>query len=318
MEQATFYPELAEGPANGSAYWVHAKDGVRLRVGLWRAEQPRKGTVFLFPGRAEYVEIWGRTASAFNELGYTTIVIDWRGQGLAERFTEDRRTGHVNSFSDFQMDVAAMVQAANELDLPKPWNLVGHSMGACIGFRALTEGLPVEACAFTAPMFDIHLSAVERMAAWPLTWAAQALGKGHSYAPGYTGESYVLKNKFENNRLTTDSEMYQYWVDQAEAQSDLQIGGPSMGWLFQALKETKSLSKVRSPAVPCIAFCGDQDEVVSISAIQNRMERWPDGRFELIHGAKHELFLESSEARERILSQICDLFSTTSIDANAA
>lgn len=310
MEKAVYYSEAAEGPENGSAYWIHAKDNVRLRVGQWKTSQACKGTVFLFPGRTEYIELWGRTAADLDRLGYSAFAIDWRGQGLADRVTGDRKTGHVKRFSEFQMDAAAMFEAAEKLNLPKPWYLIGHSMGACIGFRALTKGLPVSACAFTAPMFGIKLSLIERMAAWPLTWAAQALGRGHIYAPGYSGQTYVLGSAFEGNKLTNDPDMYQHWVSQALSLSELQIGGPSMGWLFQALRETRSLSGVASPQIPCISFCGDQDQIVDIPAIQNRMERWPGGSLELIKNAKHELFAESAEVRERIFAQIDRLFST--------
>lgn len=308
MEHAALYSDLAEGPSKGDAYWIETEDGLRLRVGLWRKETASSGTVFLFPGRTEYVEIYGRTATELDELGFSTFVIDWRGQGLSDRQTADRMAGHVNDFKDFQKDVAAMVEAAQELDLPKPWFLLGHSMGACIGTRALIEGLPVEACGFSAPMFDIHLSKVERMGAWPLTWAAKAFGKAHNYAPGYSGKSYVLSNDFSDNRLTNDPDMYRYWTKQALSQSDLLIGGPTMGWLFQALKETKALSGMKSPDIPCIAFGGSEDAIVDLLAIKNRMTRWPNSKFECIEGAKHELLAEKPATRADMLKKIADLF----------
>jgi hypothetical protein len=57
----------------------------------------------------------------------------------------DPNAGHIHFFSDYQKDVAAMMQVVEELDMPKPFYLVGVSMGACIGFRAMLDGLPVAA-----------------------------------------------------------------------------------------------------------------------------------------------------------------------------
>lgn len=312
MEKATFYPEVADGPANGSAYWIHADDGVRLRVAMWQPEAARKGTVFIFPGRTEYIEKFGRTATEFSRRGYVSFVIDWRGQGLADRIADNPITSHVARFSDYQKDVVAMVKTAHELDLPKPWYLLGHSLGACIGLRAALEGLPVNACAFTGPLWDIHLSPIERIAAWPLTWTAQAVGKGQIFAPGnkrQEDQCYVLSVGFDENRLTNDPEMFQYMVDQAEMLSDQQTGAPSMGWVFEALKECRVLSKMPSPDVPCISFCGDRDVVIDIKAVEDRMDRWPNGTLELIPNAKHDILLEIPEVREGVLTKIGDFFS---------
>lgn len=312
MKKAEFFPETVETASAGAAFWVRAEDGVRLRVGLWTAQDVCKGSIFFFPGRTDYIEQYGRVAAQLVKQGFSTLVIDWRGQGLSDRIAKDPRIGHVNLFSDYQKDVAAMVEAAQELNLPKPWYLVGHSMGGCIGLRALLNSLPVAACAFTAPMWDIHIPAYERFAALPLTWAAQALGKGQLYAPGYSGQTYVLRAGFDGNTLTNDAEMYQHWVSLAKTLPDHQTGGPSMGWLYQSLIEMRDLSKVASPPIPCISFCGDQDKIVGISAVEARMARWPNGKFRLIANAKHELLLEVPKVRQSIIAEICDLFAGAS------
>ena len=308
MDVAPLYTEIAEGPASGAAYWIHADDKVRLRVCLWKSKSADKGTVLLFPGRSEYIENHGRTAAALDKFGYATFVIDWRGQGLSDRLADDPMLGHVARFADYQKDVSAILEAAQALDLPKPWYLLGHSMGACIGLRSLLDGLPAAACAFTAPMWGIKMSRLERVAAWPLSWAAQAVGKGHIFVPGFSRQPYVLKSPFQGNNMTHDPDMYQYWVNQARTQSDLLTGGPSMGWFFQALKECRSLSKMPSPNVPCVAFCGDDDAHVVVQAIHDRMAGWDHGSFTLVPDAKHELLFEAPNIREPILAEICSLF----------
>jgi lysophospholipase len=308
MENAPFNSRVSEGPSNARAYWIFAEDNARIRVAHWETDGAPKGTVLLFQGRTENIEKYGRTVKELQKVGFTAFAIDWRGQGLSDRLTSDRMTGHVLQYSDYQKDVAAMVDAANTLNLPKPWYLLGHSLGACIGLRAIIEGLPVSACAFTAPLWNIKLPPFQRIAAWPLSWAAQFLGKGHLYAPGTRGESYVLHTAFDDNRLTHDHDMYQYYINISESLVDQQLGGPSMNWLFQTLKETRSLSKMPSPDTPCITFCGSEDSIVEIPAVKDRMKRWTNGKFKLIENAKHDVLCELPPIRNEVLVTICAHF----------
>lgn len=309
LSAAPFNRDVSEGPRNVEAYWVKAKDGVRLRLAHWSPIEAPKGTIFLLQGRSENIEKYGRTAEKLVEAGYSILAIDWRGQGLSDRLAEDRMLGHVGRFSDYQFDLAAMLKAADALQVAKPWYFLGHSLGACVGLRAVIDGFPVAACAFTSPLWDINLPKIKRLAAWPISWAAQATGHAQRYAPGTRGESYVLTTPFDDNRLTHDSAMYRYYIRLSEQLEDQQIGGPSMGWLFQALKETRALAKLPSPTTPCAVFCGSEDSVVSTSAVEERMSRWSHGRLEMIEDARHDLLCETPGIRNRVLSGIFDLFS---------
>ncbi|NSX56787.1 alpha/beta hydrolase [Parasulfitobacter algicola] len=310
-EEAPLNSKIAESPAHGRAYWIQAEDQIRLRIACWTPAQTCKGTVLLFPGRTEYIEKLGRTVTELDQRGFACVAIDWRGQGLADRLTENRITSHVGRFSDYQKDVAAMIKSAEDLNLPKPWYLLGHSMGALIGLRSLINGLEVNACAFTAPLWGIPLSPIERAVAWPLTWAGQAIGRGDVFAPGNKAQEdkcYVLSVGFDENRLTSDPEMFDYMVNQARGLPDLQTGAPSMGWVYEALKECRDLAKLPSPQLPCIAFCGDRDVVVDISAVEERVERWADTKYEVIKTARHDLLSESPEIRDGIFSKVSELF----------
>lgn len=308
MNRAPLEFDISEAPSYGEAYWCHAQDGVRLRIGLWRHKESAKGTILIFPGRTEYIEKYGRTIFALADLGYSVLVIDWRGQGLSDRLSVDPRMGHVRRFADYQIDVVAMMNAAEVLLLPKPWHLFGHSMGATIALRALDSGLGVQACAFTGPMWNIGLPPVKRTIAKPLAWAFQAFGMGERYAPGGDESSYVLKNPFEINRLTSDPDMYRYFVRQASTLKDRQIGGPSMGWLHQTLREAHALSGVVSPDIRCLTLVGCEDVVIDLQRIEERMGHWSKGRLVSIERAKHDLLSENPDIREAVITQIDEFF----------
>lgn len=307
MHPAPFYHDVAEGPENGSAHWLTTADGVRIRMSHWRAPQ-EKGTILMFPGRTEYVEKYGRTAEAFGKRGYAMIAIDWRGQGLADRMLADRSVGYVEDFDDYQKDIAAVLAALEHLDLPKPYFVIGHSMGGAIGLRALVSGLPVNAAMFSAPMWGILMSAVMRPAAWALSWGSKRTGLAHKLAPGTKPVTYVLAEPFDGNTLTHDAEMFRYMQDQMRSYPDMALGGPSLHWLHEALKDARDLAQMPSPETPCLTFLGDQEQIVESTAIHKRMADWPNGELVVVENGEHEVLMEVPDIRDPIHDQTAAFF----------
>jgi lysophospholipase len=308
LQPAPFFADIAKGPQSGQAHWVKTSDGLRLRVGHWRSETTTKGTVLLFPGRTEYIEKYGPAASELANRGYATVTIDWRGQGLADRMLPERRLGHIVDFQDFQKDVAAALDLADRLALPKPYFLIGHSMGGAIGLRALIEGLSVKACVFTGPMWDIHISPMMRPFGKLMGKFGPAIGLGAILVPTMDLQTYVLANPFEGNTLTNDTASYQFMRDQLKAQPDLALGGPTISWLGQGLKDCAALAAMDSPALPCITFLGKLEQIVDCPAIHHRMARWPGGELEVLEGVQHEVMMETSDVRAHVFDRMCSLF----------
>lgn len=308
MTPAPFYADLAEGPLDSRAWWVQANDGLRIRVAHFPTSEPERGTILLFPGRTEYVEKYGRTANDLTARGYHVIAIDWRGQGLADRMLDDPRTGHVDVFGDYQRDVTATLDLVRALALPEPFHLIGHSMGGCIALRSVMDGLPVQSCAFTAPMWGIRLAASIRPAAWALSWSSKHVGLSHLMAPGTGPDSYVAVGAFEDNTLTSDPAMWDYMRRQVLAQPALQLGGPSMHWLHGALAECRALARLPSPSQPCLTFLGSHERIVHVDRVHERMRRWPGGRLVMVDRGEHEILMERPDLRNAVTADICTLF----------
>ena len=307
MHEAPLLADLAEGPEGGAAWWLTAADGVRIRIGAWNRAGSR-GTVLLFPGRTEYIEKYGRAAADLAACGYATLVIDWRGQGLSDRLLDDPMPGHVHHFADYQLDVAAMTDAARRLDLPRPWHLLAHSMGGGIGLRAVMLGLDVQDCAFSSPMWGIKMADALRPVAWSLSWSSRQLGMSHFYAPGTAGEHYVLTEPFETNKLTNDPEMYDYMARQLRAHPELGLGGPSLRWLHEALRETRDLARRPSPDLPCLTILGSDEQIVDVPRVLERMARWPGGHLEMVEGGRHETLMDTPETRARLFTLLCRFY----------
>lgn len=315
LQPAPFYSDIAQGPEGGAAYWVTTQDDIRIRVAHWgtgsgaqSGEKAGKGTVFLFPGRTEYIEKYGRAAADLAARGYDTLVVDWRGQGLADRLIADVRLGHIDRFANYQRDVEAMIALAHDIGAPGPFYLLAHSMGGAIGLRSVMERADFKAVAFSAPMWGIRLAPHLRVAAHAGSWLSKTAGFDHKIAPGTKYQTYVLAEKFEGNTLTRDHDMFEYMQAQAHAQSDLVLGGPTLGWLYESLMETAFLARRPSPDLPCITFLGSNERIVDTARIHDRMARWDMGTLDVMEGAEHEVLMERPFRRSHAFDRLDALF----------
>ena len=177
-------------PEGGRAFWVTAADGVKTRLAFWPAPEGGKGHAMILPGRTEYIEKYGLVVADLARSGWGAVVVDWRGQGLADRAFADGLLGHVGSFAEFQLDLEAILTAADMLAPgPKPW--LAHSMGGCIALRGLMRSLTPPAVAFSAPMLGLANDPGQLKALKLVSALARPFGLDRRYAPT-TGPSFGI------------------------------------------------------------------------------------------------------------------------------
>ena len=309
MQAAPFHQLPGDPLTPAEAFWARTEDGVRLRLALWGGDSARAGTVLLFPGRTEYAEKYAPFAYGLVREGYAVLAVDWRGQGLADRLQVNPRPGHVGAFADYQRDVVELAAFATERDLPRPWHLLAHSMGGCIGLAALMNGLPVASAAFSAPMWGINLRQMPRGMALGMAYIAGRLGRGGQPAPGSGAlGTYVLDEAFSANLLTHDADAWARMVREAAAWPALTLGGASFDWVAHALNECSRLAALPAPDLPMLVSLGSEEKVVSSTAIRDRAAGWPGARLLEIEGARHEVMMETPDLRERFRQAVLGLF----------
>ena len=294
-EPAPFDFALSRAPEGAHAVWLRATDGIRLRA----AELGRgsNGTVLVLTGRTEYVEKYGEAAQRFADAGLTTVSLDWRGQGLSDRLLSDAAIGHVGRFADFQTDLKALTDWADAIGAPKPWHILAHSMGGAIGLRALDSGLDVKTAVFSAPMWGIKLGTLMRMVAWGLSHLMHGIGQGHRIAPAAKRTPYPLTADPSENLLTHDPDMLGWMQDHLASQPGLGLGGPSLTWLREALRECHALQSIADPGVPSLTILGSREAIVDSEAIKTLTGRWPKATLEVFEGGAHELLMERPHLR---------------------
>ena len=302
MADAPFHADVADAPADARTHWITTSDGLRLRAVTWAAGE--RGTAVIFPGRTEFAEKYGRVAGRLVERGLSVAVIDWRGQGLSDRPPDNPMRGHVEDFRDYQRDVAALLDLVDGLGLPGPRTLVAHSMGGCIGLRALLERADFAAAVFSAPMWHLQMRAATRELTARFTQLAYMMGFGMRLMPGTRDRPTALAVDFEANALTTDRDTFAWCVNQIATYPELSLGGPSMQWTRAALEEMARLYIAPLPNLPVLALLGSEESVVSSSVVRTQIAQMAQGSLLDLPGARHEVFMERPEILDRLWSGI--------------
>ena len=298
----------ASSPPGGKGDWYRGAGGMRLRAALWTpshltAEKPR-GTVVLSPGRTEPIEKYFEVIGNFLARGWCVLAHDWRGQGLSARLLPDRLKGHARAVEEFLDDYGRLLDAFDS-QCPKPWIMVGHSMGACLNLLTLEAGeTRFSGAVLSSPMLRIKTG---KRSMWSVKLAVRwNIRHGHAgdYILGDPDDPF--DHTFAEDALTSDETRYEMWRQQLYACPHLAIGGPTYGWLAFALDageralKPKALKAVKIP----VAFVqADADDVVWKQTSRWAAKRLGRGRYVEVPGAKHEVIMEADPMRAVFLDE---------------
>jgi lysophospholipase len=292
-------------PSGGTVGSFRGYDGAELRYARWDATRlPRRGTVCLFSGRAEFIEKYFEVIADLRRRGFAVATMDWRGQGGSQRMLSNPRKGYVRGFWEYDRDLIRFMKDIVLPDCPPPFIGLGHSMGGNILLRNATmPGLWFERIVLSAPVIALPETCLGTTAPRAMIYAevSSLLGMSTAYVVG--GSDELISNaKFEGNSLTSD---YERWIrtkavlDRAPA---LGLGSPTVSWLKGALRSCRQLGATDFPArinVPLLMFAAANDTVVSTRAIEDFAVRAKVSSCILMPGSQHEILQENDAVRTR-------------------
>jgi len=288
---ASFLNNVFKWPHAANTNYKATTDGIRVRTSFWAANDP-VGTVFVFPGRADYIEKYGGLANFCLSNNLNVIAIDWRGQGLSERLLDDKNIGHIEDFKNYQNDVEVIINEAKDAGLVKPWIIFAHSMGGLIGLRTLHDNPVFEKVVFTSPMWGIQMPPILKSGASIIMSLISLIGKMETYAPTTSPETRILNEEYEFNKLTSDIRNFKLLRQQLIQHPDLQIGGPSSAWVSAALDEIEFQIGKEPPITPALCFLGEKEEIIDNLAVREFCKNWDSCDLISIPDAKHDLLME--------------------------
>ena len=266
-----------------------------------------KSVVLLLQGRNEFIEKYTEVIDRLGGHGLGVIAFDWRGQGLSSRLLANRHKGHIDDFETHLADLDRMIEDVVRPRWDRPIILMGHSMGGNVGMRCLARRpKDFSSAVFISPMWALPLGPVHRLAVGTLAGFGAGLGFGTAYVPGRRDYD-PAEDRFEGNKLTTDPHRFARSRQLRIDNPDLQLGGPTIGWLRASLKSNRALEAeiaAAPPDVPVTVLSGTDDTVVDLASHQRIADRLARGRRVAIHGGLHELLMESDAIQAAVNSEI--------------
>jgi lysophospholipase len=291
---------VAGGPLvpEGTAQWLLARPGHRLRVAVFAPSGAARGSVVLSPGRTEPIEKYGEVTSELLRRGFVVLIHDWAGQGLSGRFLLDPLRGDVvGGWQALLADYIDILDVYAE-QLPQPWLALGHSMGGGLTALALSEGESRFAGAvLCAPMIEFSAGKVPLWAVRAAVHLAFTLGRETELARKQVDPAELC---FEDNVYTHDRERYERLRALYRAHPELRLGEPTWRWLSFALALRDRLAlpgAAERIACPIAAIGAGNDRLVRSSAIRRFIARAPRGSYLELPSAYHEVLMETDGLR---------------------
>lgn len=323
-------------PEGARCGFVVTPDRKKIRYAHWPAGPvPRKGTVTLLQGRAEFIEKYFEVIEDLRGRGFAVVTFDWRGQGGSQRLTRNPKRGHVSSFKKFRIDLRTVLREVSLATYPGPHFALAHSTGALV-LLSDTDRLRtmLDRAVLTSPLLGLSSNAlppalqgkgrgllrilslgllgrrrlraqapktswlIDRVA-FPLARLFSLIGLGRLYVPGGNGKLFV---SFEKNRQTSDPVRFKRFNKVLEKAPELGIGSPTMGWLaavgrtVMPLRRREAGPKIK---LPCLVLAAGDDRIVSTPMIEDFVSRTKAAAYVEIAGAAHELLTERDVYRDQ-------------------
>lgn len=291
MSAAPESPQENEAkPASGTASSKAFEDAVTM-----------SGTVILLNGRTEFIEKYGEVIAELIDRGFCVAALDWRGQGGSERLIKrNPRKGHIDDMDSYVYDLTALLDYLETTNCPKPYFCLAHSTGGQILARAapLVTGRITRAVA-TAPFLDLAGYRLPKSTLYGLAATLTYAGLGEMFAPG-TSDHSPSEAPFEGNPLCSDLARFERTRSLLETHPELAIGGPTISWIYAALKsasEISDISYISRITLPMLFMCASDDRIVSTKAVEDFTSMARTISHLSIPGAQHEILMERDEIR---------------------
>lgn len=290
-------------PLGASTGFIEVRKGLRLRFASWQPVlRERRGTVCIFPGRAEFIEKYFEVVGELRRRGFAVAVLDWRGQGGSSRLTRNALKGHINDFAEYEEDLAHFMKAVVLPDCPAPYFALGHSMASMVLFSAaIKRGCWFTRMVVTAPMVKIAGLPMSHRLCRQAADGLTMFGFGKRPVPGDKAK-YQQDQPFEGNPLTSDRERYVRNLSVLQAGPELAIEAPTIGWLKAALNAIERVGGEKfAPRVrvPVLMLAASDDQVVQSEAIEELAIRLRAGSQIVLRGSRHEILQERDTIREQ-------------------
>lgn len=303
----------------GEFSYFEGINGVRINYAVFKHERNTESIV-ISPGRIEGYLKYKELAYDLAQHNYNLFIIDHRGQGMSGRMLNNPHKGYVKKFDDYADDlkqfINEVVSAKDKIHRP---HLLAHSMGGAIAIRCLQK-FPniIQSAVLSSPMVAINRG---NLPSWLATTLINTGNVINSYLSNdawyFIGQSNYQAAPFEENALSHSSIRHQEFIKLYHQAPEIQLGGVTIHWLKQAIETQQTIfDRLNEIKAPILVMQAGEDTIVDNNAQDEFCQQLhvlntkvcPNGKPLLIKGAKHELFFEQDQYRNKAIAAALSWF----------
>ena len=220
------------------------------------------------------------------------------------RFNEIDMLGHVNKFSDYCYDWEELIKFGRENECTTPYVLFAHSMGGAIGLKALFDREDVSCAIFSAPLWGLYIEGWRRKILKIYIDTIGRLAEGTKRLPTMPDRNASIIDGFEGNNLTNNLEEFRFRKEQLTRHPDLELAGPTIRWVVEAVRTCAANNRRKDPGVPMLCLLGANETIVSNRTCKRQAKKWSSLNCIEYADAQHELLIETPDTQKKLWSDI--------------
>lgn len=302
---------------DGFRFGSFEREGRKIRYGTaFPKDSLPDAVIVCLPGLSEPIEKYYETARDLLNQNFAVWIIDWMGQGGSGRYLDNPHKRHSVNFDEDVKDLHHLISeyVIHSSVIPDrgriPMAMLSHSLGGNIGMRYLQDHDNIFECAgFSGPFYGIPgVSNLPDPVLLPLARVFKEIAGG-KYAKGQ--KDWLPETRPHNpgeGQFSSDpvrDTLHTKWLD---ANPELQIGGVTYGWVYEALiscrKIRKSAPDIQTPSI--IGLAG-LDSIVHNGAIRKVHGLLPNAKLLEFQDAQHEIMMEKDHIRNEFFKEFYSL-----------
>ncbi|MEO0398180.1 MAG: alpha/beta hydrolase [Pseudomonadota bacterium] len=294
-------------PAGAEALTFKAADGAVLRGALFKTPKADK-TLVLLTGWSEFIEKYFETVSDMQARGFNVAMMDWRSQGLSQRFGDTPSLTHMEDFDLFRQDIITFTDEVVAPQMPGPYYLMTHSMGGAPALALLADGdTRFKAAALCAPLTRLATSSFVIFAAKTIAGLGVALGAGERGSPRQ-GDN---PERFDERALTHEVERHNHFLALQRAKPEAAVAGQTLAWVKAAIAAMDDLhrpERFTALKTPVLIISAGQDRLCDSNDHAQLAKTAPLIENVLIKDARHEIMMERDDLRDAYFDAVDTFF----------
>lgn len=276
---------------------IQAGEAPAQRYGVAAPPVTPTAEVLILPGYGESAEGWFETAQDLVAAGYTVWILDRAGQGGSGRYAGPRDLGHVISFDDDVAVTRALAVSYIPRDPRQPLIVIAHGVGALVALQAAEAGMPLDGLILTGA--DFAPPSQPKTPSW-----TTKIGLTAFRAPGAVAWSARGPDAF-GLKQTHDPRRGFVQLAWQQANPELRMGGPSVGWLGAATGASNGAqAHLADSGAPTLMLSPGEDELSRTAARTRVCHALPHCTEQLFQQGRPALHLETDAIRAPWLTAI--------------